>query len=211
MAKELRVTGRRVVVCFAPESAERDHRRRSAAIERLGPVLARVNAGADACDVTRDGWYKRLVTRHADGTFALDKTKLEKEAQCDGTFVLEVSDDTFPAADAALAYKGLLRVEAAFRALKHGLDIRPVYHRLDRRIRAHVTLCMLGYLLERVIELGAGVRFPAVRTIFGRLRAAELIFDAQRVWETSVLAPEAKRVLSALRLDAPPRVLPAPP
>jgi len=208
MAKELRVAGRRVVVCFNPASAERDHARRAAAIDRLGPVLAHVNAGGDAAEITTNGWHKRLASRHADGTFALDKNKLEKEAQCDGTYVLDVSDDAMSAAEAARAYVGLLKVERAFRVLKHGLDIRPVYHRLDRRIRAHVTLCMLGYLLERVVEVETKMTFESVRKLFARLRAAELVFDEQRVWETSVLSPETRKILSFLRLDAPPRVLP---
>lgn len=211
MVKELRIAQRRVVVCYAPESAERDHKLRNAAIDRLGPILVRVNAGGDAAEITTNGWYKRLATRHGDGTFALDKNKLEREAQCDGTFVLEVSNDAIPAVEAALAYKGLLKVERAFRVLKHGLDIRPVYHRLDHRIRAHVTLCMLGYFLERTIELNTGASFEVVRTRFMRLRAAEIVFGEQRVWETSVLSPEAKKTLSDLRLDAPPRVLPISP
>lgn len=207
MVKELRHAGRRLVVCFAPESAERDHQLRGAAIERLVPVIARVNAGGDAAEITTNGWYKRLASRMKDGTFALDKNKLEKEAQCDGTFVLEVSDDTIAAADAAVAYKGLLRVEKAFRALKHGLDLRPIYHRLDARIRAHVTLCVVAYLLERAVELETKMSFENVRKLLGRLRAVELIFEEQRVWETSAPSPEVKKILSALRLDAPPRVL----
>ena len=206
--KDVRIAGRRVVVCFAPESAARDQARRASAIERLGPVLTRVNGGGDACDVTRDGWFTRLASRGSEGVFALDRTKLTREAECDGTYVLDVSDDAMSATEAATAYVGLLRVERAFRSLKHGLDIRPVYHRIDRRIRAHVTLCMLGYLLERVVELATGTTFEAVRKIFDRLRAAELLFDEQRVWETSTLSPEAKKVLSSLRLDSPPRVLP---
>lgn len=211
MVKELRVAGRRVVVCFTPESAERDHALRNAAIDRLGPILARVNAGGDAAEITTNGWYKRLTARHPDGTFALDKNKLEKEAQCDGTYVLDVSDDALSAADAAKAYKGLLRVEAAFRApqtfIEHGLDLRPIYHRLDARIRANVTLCTLAYVLERAIEIETHASFAAVRKVFARLRAAELVFGEQRVWETSMPSPEAKRIVAALRIDAPPRVL----
>ena len=208
MVKDVHVGRRRVVVCFSPESAERDIKLRTAAIERVGDVIKRVNAGRDAAEITTNGWYRRLASRGSDGTFALDKNKLEKESQCDGTFVLDVSDDTMPAAEAALAYKGLLRVEQAFRTLKHGLDLRPVYHRLDRRIRAHVTLCTLAYLLERIVEIETKSSFENVRRILARIRAVELHFDDQRVWETNALAPDAKKILSTLSLEQPPRVLP---
>jgi hypothetical protein len=115
---------------------------------------------------------------------------------------------------APLAYKGLLRVEQAFRTLKHGVELRPIYHhRLDTRIRAHVTLCLLAYLLERVVELETKQPFEPVRRLLRRLlrrlRAVELTFDQQTVWETSALSPEARRLLALLKIPPLPRVLPA--
>ena len=85
--------------------------------------------------------------------------------------------------------------------------MRPVYHRLDRRIRAHVTLCTLAYLLERVVEIDAKTPFDHVRRLLRRVRAVELTFDEQTVWETNALAPEAKHVLAAMQIPAPPRVI----
>lgn len=110
---------------------------------------------------------------------------------------------------APLAYKGLLRVEQAFRTLKHGVELRPIYHRLDTRIRAHVTLCLLACLLERVVELETKQPFEPVRRLLRWLRAVELTFDQQTVWETSALSPEARRLLALLKIPPPPRVLPA--
>jgi hypothetical protein len=207
--KEVRHEGRRLVVCFAPASAERDLKLRTGALERMRPVLERVNRGGDATALSSHGLYRRFVTRRTDGTFQLDKQKLEREAQCDGTFVLEVSRADLSPATAALAYKGLLRVEQAFRSLKQGVDIRPVYHRLDKRIRAHVTLCTLAYLLERVVELEAKLPFEHARKQLRRLRAVELTFDGQTVWETSAAGPEVTQLLKATSVPAPPRVLPS--
>lgn len=207
-AKEVIVDGRRMVVCFSPASAERDLKLRTGAIDRMRPVLARVNDGGDATAITEHGLYRRFVTRHRDGHYYLDKKKLEREAQCDGTFVLEVSNRKMTAASAALAYKGLLRVEQAFRTLKHGVDVRPVYHRLDKRIRAHVALCTIGYFLERVVELATKIPFEQTRRDLMRVRAVELIFDEQRVWETAALSVDAKTAFSKLRIAHPPRVLP---
>ena len=209
MVKDVQVGGKRMVVCFSPASAERDLRLRTGAIERMTPVLERVNRGGDPSAITGHGLYRRFVTRRSDGSFQLDKRKLEREAQCDGTFVLETSDPRMTAAAAALAYKGLLRVEHAFRTLKHGVDVRPVYHRLDKRIRAHVTLCTVAYLIERVVELETKTPFEQVRKTLRRMRGVELIFDGQTVWETSALSAEAKQILSAMKLPSPPRVLPA--
>jgi hypothetical protein len=209
MVKEVRVADQRLVVCFSPASAERDLKLRTSAIERMRPVLDAVNRGGDATAITEHGLYRRFVTRRSDGTFVLDKRKLEREAQCDGTFVLEVSDERMPAVKAAQAYKSLLRVEQAFRTLKHGVDVRPVYHRLDKRIRAHVTLCMLAYLLERVVEVETQRPFSDVHRHLRRMRAVELNFEGQTVWETSAPSPEARQILAALHVPYLPRVLPA--
>lgn len=208
MAKEVRIDGVRHVVCFSPASAERDLKLRIAALDRLTDVLERVNTGGNAAEITENGFYRRLVSKRKDGTYALDKNKLEREAQCDGTFVLEVSDPTMDAARAALAYKGLLRVEQAFRGIKNTVDIRPVYHRLDRRIRAHATLCMLAYLLERIVEVRAKTSFEQARRHLTRLRAVQLHFEGQTVWETSQLSPDARHLLRAIGVGVPPRVLP---
>jgi hypothetical protein len=210
MAKEVRLGDQRVVVCFSPASAARDLKLRTGAIDRMHPLLERVNAGADPAPLVEHGLYRRLVTRRTNGRYELDKRKLEREAQCDGTFVLEVSNAKMRAADAALAYKGLLRVEQAFRTLKHGVDIRPVYHRLDKRIRAHVTLCTIAYLLERAVELEAKQPFDEVRKTLRRMRAVELNFEEQTVWETSALSPDARKVLGALKIAAPPRIVAGP-
>ena len=207
MVKDVRIAGQRYVVCFSPASAERDLKLRTGAIDRMRPVLERVNGGGDSVALTTHGLYRRFVTRRADRTFQLDKRKLEREAQCDGTFVLEVSNEKMSAADAARAYKGLLRVEHAFRGLKHGVDVRPVYHRLDKRIRAHVTLCMLAYFLERLVETATKTPFEQLRKILRRLRAVQITFDKQTVWETGALSPEAKPIFTALKIPPPPRVL----
>lgn len=207
MVKEVAIDGARHVVCFSPASAERDLKLRTAALDRLAAVLERVNRGGNAAEITENGFYRRLATKRRDGTYALDKNKLEREAQCDGTFVLEVSDPKMDVARAALAYKGLLRVESAFRGLKNTVDIRPVYHRLDRRIRAHVSLCMLAYLLERMVEVKAKTTFEQARRHLERLRAVELHFEGQTVWETSKPAPELRDLLRAIGVERPPAVL----
>jgi len=84
LVKDVRLGDRRMVVCFSPESAARDLKLRTGAIDRMRPVLEHVNAGADPEAITAHGLYRRFVARGSDGKFHLDKHKLEREAQCDG-------------------------------------------------------------------------------------------------------------------------------
>lgn len=82
----------------------------------------------------------------------INKTKIKTEEKLDGKYLLRTSDDTLSPEDVALGYKQLLEVEDAFRTLKTTLELRPVYHRLEDRIRSHVLLCWLALLLIRCAE-----------------------------------------------------------
>jgi hypothetical protein len=76
---------------------------------------------------------------------------IERERDLDGIYVIRTSEpeDRLSAADAVRGYKDLAQVERVFRTLK-GLDIRvrPIRHRIDRRVRAHIFLCLLAYYVE---------------------------------------------------------------
>jgi hypothetical protein len=69
---------------------------------------------------------------------SIDRTKVAAEARLDGKYLLATSDPDLSAEDVALGYKNLMGAERAFRTMKSTLYLRPVYHRLDDRIRAHV-------------------------------------------------------------------------
>jgi transposase len=81
-------------------------------------------------------------------TYRLDHAKIEQEALLDGCYIIftDVSQEDMTAAEAVANYKSLLHVEQAFRNMKTvRLEIRPVYHKTDDRIKCHVFICMLAY------------------------------------------------------------------
>jgi hypothetical protein len=86
------------------------------------------------------------------GLLRIDKKKITSEANLDGKYLLRCSDPDLSAEDIALGYKQLLQVERGWRDMKTTLELRPVYHRLEDRIRAHVILCWLALLLIRIAE-----------------------------------------------------------
>ena len=90
------------------------------------------------------------------GLLRIDKAKIKTEANLDGKYLLRCSDPHLSADDIALGYKQLLEVERGWRDMKQILDLRPVYHRLEERIRAHVVLCWLALLLIRIVETTTG-------------------------------------------------------
>ena len=99
---------------------------------------------------------KRFLRVTPGGLLRVDKQKIKTEANLDGKYLLRCSDPHLSAEDIALGYKQLLEVERGWRDMKQILDLRPVYHRREDRIRAHVLLCWLALLLIRVAETTAG-------------------------------------------------------
>lgn len=102
--------------------------------------------------------YGRYLITDAKGRLKIDRGKVQAEARLDGTFLLRTSDDTLSPEDIALGDRQLLEVESAFRRLKTVLELRPVYHRLEDRIRSHVLLrrWVMGLTGQVRLSSGAG-------------------------------------------------------
>ena len=152
---------RRFVVVRNPKEAVRDAKRREAMVARLQQEIDRLNDGRrrrggkhskQVCQLKSHPTMGRFIRELKTGELRLDKSKLKEEAKLDGKYLLSTTDMSLSAEDVALGYKQLWQVERAFRTLKTTLELRPMYHRLPDRIRAHVLLCWLALLLVRVVE-----------------------------------------------------------
>jgi transposase len=156
----------RLVVCRNPLVAAERARKRAellAATERgLEQIAARVERGtlhgSDQIGLAVGPALKRYrMNKHfeiqiSDTSFSFKRKadQIEAEADLDGFYVLRTSVPAgeLPTADVVRAYKGLEQVERAFGTFKGPeLEIRPIHHRLEDRVRAHVLLCMLAYYL----------------------------------------------------------------
>ncbi|HEX4186142.1 MAG TPA: IS1634 family transposase [Stellaceae bacterium] len=158
----------RLVVCKNPLLAEERARKRQdllqateAALAKLADQIARGTGRKGQDKIARavgriENRYKLAklfdITVAEDGfTFARNPDRIAAEARLDGFYVIRTSveDNTLAAESVVGAYKGLARVERAFRSLKTvDLHIRPIHHWLAPRVRAHVFLCMLACHVE---------------------------------------------------------------
>jgi len=136
----------------------------------------------------------------------IDRAKVKAEARLDGKFLLSTSDPDLSAEDIALGYKNLLEAERGFRDLKTTLELRPVYHHLERRIRAHVLLCWLALLLVRVAERQTGSTWRRINTELGRLHLVTLAGPAGRMQQTTTLTAAQRDLFAATGIVPPPRV-----
>ena len=191
---------------------EREHRKRTktagaAQQTKRTKTLARsadkahVKAECALRDHPTLGRYVRLT---ATGRLRVDRAKLAAEARLDGKFLLSTSDPDISAEDVALGYKNLLEAERSFRDLKGILRLRPVYHRLEERIRAHIVICWLALLLVRPIERQADDTWRNTRRELERLHLVTLAGAAGQVQQTTRLTPEQRDILNRLQIEPPP-------
>ncbi|MCA1698363.1 MAG: IS1634 family transposase [Actinobacteria bacterium] len=149
------------------------------------------------------GRYLRLTPT---GRLRIDRAKVAAEERLDGKFLLSTSDPDISAEDVALGYKNLLEAERSFRDLKGILRLRPVFHRLEDRIRAHILICWLALLLVRVCERQAGDTWRNLRRELERLHLVTLAGTAGHVQQTTRPTPEQRDILHRLQIEPPPRL-----
>jgi hypothetical protein len=226
---------RRFVLCHNPEQAERDRHQRqqqlavvAAELERITTLRAkagpanttgrgrgrgrgrRAAAGDDhlkaECALRDHPALGRWLRQTPGGRLMIDRAKVRAEQRLDGKFLLSTSAPDLSAEDVALGYKNLLEAERCFRDLKTTLELRPVYHHLERRIRAHVLLCWLALLLGRVAERQTGHTWRRINLELGRLHLVTLTGPAGRVQHTTALTPSQRELYAATGVTPPPRV-----
>ena len=147
-------------------------------------------------------WLRQLPS----GRLVIDRAKVAAEERLDGKYLLSTSDPDLSAEDIALGYKNLLEAERGFRDLKSTLDLRPVFHRLQPRIRAHVLLCWLALLLIRVAERATGQTWRRINIELGRVHAVTLAGSAGSVVHVTPLNTAQAAILKAAKVTPPPTV-----
>ena len=159
--------GERLVACRNPELAKRRAHKRQALLEAtvalLEPIRQRVAAGrlkgqdriglcvGKVLNRYKVGKHLDLVIGDASFEYTINEARVAQEATLDGIYVIRtaVPQERMGSDDVVRNYKSLSQVEQAFRSMKTvDLEVRPIYHRLADRVRAHLLLCMLAYYVK---------------------------------------------------------------
>ena len=212
--KEVKISDHeRFVVCHNPEAAERDATIRTNLVEHLRGLIAESDQLPDTKRAelrgvisTKPG-LNRYLRATPGGLLRIDAKAIAAEAKLDGKYLLRSNDPTLTAEDIAVGYKQLLEVERGWRDMKQILDLRPVHHRLEDRIRAHIILCWLGLLLVRIIETSCGDTWTNLRAELQRLHVGTFTGPAGTYQQTTQVTPTQQRILNQLKLAPPPRIL----
>jgi hypothetical protein len=145
--KEVRVEGRRYIVCRNEAEAEKDRAERQAIVAGLEKQLSR----GDKALIGNSAYRRYLRTTSDARAFEIDPGKLAEEARYDGLLVLRTNTRITPL-QAVLRYRDLIQVEQLFRTAKALMRTRPIYHSSDAAIRGHVFCSFLALILRKELH-----------------------------------------------------------
>jgi len=159
---------KRRIVCLNTERAKEEKEKRESIIKEIEQELSELKELVDSRKIKQ---VKTIVSRcekilnkkHArryftyevkEGKFEFNRNieKIKYEEQLDGKFIIKTTEKNLTLEEIVTKYKELMEVEKSFREIKDNLKVTPIYHYLDRRVKAHIFICVLALLIRRYIE-----------------------------------------------------------
>ena len=204
-AKEVKVGGRRYIVCRNLVEAAQAARTREAVVASL---RAKLKQGDKS--LVGNSAYRRYLKTPDQQHFAIDEARIADEARYDGLYILRTNTRLQPL-NVMLRYRDLLVVEQVFRDHKTLLETRPIFHQTDEAIRGHVFCSFLALVLRKELEerlAGAGLK-PEWRELLAdldRLQEIEAEQDGKRFILRTPVTGVAGKAFQAVGVALPPNI-----
>jgi hypothetical protein len=199
---------RRYILCYNPKEAARQKKHREEVVAVLERELDRhrdhTATAQWAVELLASRRYKRYLRITKSGMIRIDRGAVREAERFDGKWVLQTNDDTISLEDAASGYKGLMVIERCFRSLKRTrIKMTPMYHWLPRRIEAHVKICVLALLIERVAEINCGRSWPRIKQGLRALQISYFSTVEHGFYRTNELTSDVRKILKSLTISPP--------
>jgi transposase len=213
--------GVRVFVVDSDERREYEEQQRSKVMQRAHEALEKVRSrvakgqlkkpekiGAAAeRALQKHRGYRYWAWELKDGKFEISEhpVNLPREKKYEGKYLIQTDQAELTPQDAVSHYKELNEVERGFRSLKDPLGMRPIWHHAQRRVKAHIFVAALSFLVERMLERAlqaAGVKLSAQSALASlqTIRHVQFRVDGQLRSGTTPGSSRARQVLKALKL-----------
>lgn len=151
---------------------------------------------------------RRFITGNQTAKPALDEERIREDTQWDGFYGIQSSRQNLTPAQILAAYHSLWKVEDSFRVIKHTLQARPIFHWTPPRVKGHLVMCFIAFLLERTLELAMKKTRPdattdTIRDALASLQVSIIEADSQKLYLTSKLSGLAAEILRTVKIPAP--------
>jgi transposase len=146
--KELIKLAEKMIITYSEKRAEKDRNDRKRLLEKTEYLLA--NKSMIKANNKRGG--KKYLKEIGNTDWVLDEAALIRDEKFDGYYAIQTSEQNLDVEKVLDAYHSLWKIEESFRIMKSTLEVRPIFHWTENRIKGHFVICFLAFLLERTLE-----------------------------------------------------------
>jgi transposase len=199
--RQLNYQQRRIICTYSERRARKDRYEREKQVEKAKKWI---NHPSKLTQKQRRGAGRFLIQQGKQPP-RLDEQRIAREARFDGFLALATNRQDLAVEEVIEQYSNLYQVEHAFRTLKSTLDIRPMYHWTERRIRGHVALCFLSYLFLNTLEKRLGWTSGQLERVLDGMQVSlvEQSGDDQAFYLRSHLEEATRELVAKLKLVVP--------
>lgn len=200
----------KLVITYSAKRALKDEEDRKRLIEKAEKLLlepAKIKAS------NKRGGKKFIKHQSENDQFFLDEEAIEKDKRFDGYYAIQSSRLDLDAKKVLEAYHTLWKIEESFRIMKSTLEVRPIFHWTEKRIKGHFVVCFLAFLLERTLEFRLKenrleVSPQKIQEALNSLTFTEVEINGQKLLIKMRPTEVANKILRILRIAPPKNMMP---
>lgn len=200
----------KLVVTYSDKRAKKDKHDRERLLEKALNLLddkAKIRGSNK-----RNG--KKYIKETTKTDWELNKDALERDQKWDGYYGIQTSEKDLSVDKIISAYKTLYKIEESFRIMKSTLEVRPIFHWTENRIKGHFVICFLAFLLERTLEFtlrNADINASPqkIRDALNSMQFAEIKLHGNNFMVKTKNDDLASKILRQLKIQSPKNIFPS--
>lgn len=199
----------KLIITYSSTRAKKDREDRKRLLEKAQLLLE--NQSQITASNKRGG--KKYLQNTSKETWYLDEEALIRDEKFDGYYGIQTSEQDIKPPDALAAYHTLWKIEESFRIMKSTLEVRPIFHWTEKRIKGHFVICFLAFLLERTLEFKLKeaqekASPEEIREALNSLNFAEVEMENQKFLIKIKGTELSNKILKLLKIKSPKNITP---
>jgi transposase len=200
----------KLIVTYSDKRAKKDKADRERLLKKANALLE--DKSKISSSNKRGGKKYIKETKKTDWT--LDISAIERDEKWDGYYGIQTSEKYLSVEKILEAQRTLYKIEESFRIMKSTLEVRPIFHWTENRIKGHFVICFLAFLLERTLELklkdGETQASPEkIRAALNSMQFAEIELHGDKFFVKTKSKELSSKILRKLKIQPPKNIIPA--
>lgn len=205
------ILNEKLIVTYSPARAKKDKADRERLLAKAKSLLE--NKSQLKASQKRGGRKYLKNVGGEDLDWVLDEEAIARDERFDGYYGIQTSEQKLGVQEVLEAYHTLWKIEESFRIMKSTLEVRPVFHWTENRIKGHFVICFLAFLLERTLEFklkksGETASPEQIREALNSMNFAEVEIENKRYLLKTKGTELSSKILRLLKIKPPKNITP---